>query len=151
MILDTLANHAQYSGISPRFVRAFAFLQQLAPNAAIGRHEIEGEDIFAFVQQHLTKPVAERQFEVHRKYIDIQYMVKGRELIYWAPLAELKNETMAFDEKVDAALYSGIPDMVPVQLRAGQFALLFPQDGHAPSCAWDAPAEVFKVVVKVRV
>jgi biofilm protein TabA len=58
---------------------------------------------------------------------------------------------MAFDEKVDAALYTGIPDMVPVQMRAGQFALLFPQDGHAPSCAWDAPAEVLKVVVKVMV
>jgi YhcH/YjgK/YiaL family protein len=41
--------------------------------------------------------------------------------------------------------------MVSVQLRAGQFALLFPEDGHAPSCAWDAPAEVLKVVVKVMV
>ena len=151
MILDTLANHAQYSGISPRFARAFAFLQQLPADAAIGRHEIDGEEIYAFVQQHMTKPIAEKQLEVHRKYIDIQYIVKGRELIYWAPLADLTNVTMAFDEKVDAALYTGIPDMVPVQLRAGQFSLLFPDDGHAPSCAWDAPAEVLKVVVKVMV
>lgn len=151
MILDTLANHAQYSGISPRLARAFAFLQQLPADAAIGRHEIDGEEIYAFVQQHLTKPIEEKKLEVHRKYIDIQYIVKGRELIYWAPLAQLTHETMAFDEKVDAALYAGIPDMVPVQLRAGQFALLFPADGHAPSCAWDAPAEVLKVVVKVMV
>ena len=151
MILDTLANHAQYAGISRRFARAFAFLQQLPANPVVGRHEIQGEEIFAFVQQHLTKPVAERKFEVHRKYIDIQYMLKCRELIYWAPLAQLVDETMAFDEKLDAALYTGSPDMAPVQVRAGQFALLFPQDGHAPSCAWDAPAEVLKVVVKVMV
>jgi biofilm protein TabA len=151
MILDRLANHVQYAGLSPRFARAFAFLEQLPASPTVGRHEIAGEEIFAFVQQHLTKPVAEKQFEVHRKYLDIQYMVTGRELIYWAPLAQLTHETMAFDEKLDAALYSGIPDMVPVQLRAGQFALLFPQDGHAPSCAWDAPAEVLKVVVKVMV
>lgn len=151
MILDTLANHAQYSGISPRFARAFAFLQQIAADAAIGRHEIDGEEIYAFVQQHMTKPIAEKQLEVHRKYIDIQYVVKGRELIYWAPLAQLKDVTMPFDPAADAALFSGIPEMVPVPVRPGQFVLLFPEDGHAPSCAWDAPAEVLKVVVKVMV
>ena len=88
---------------------------------------------------------------MHRKYIDIQYIVNGREVIAWAPLAELKECTMPFDPALDAALYKGIPDMVSVQLRAGQFALLFPEDGHAPSCAWDVPAEVLKVVVKVMV
>lgn len=151
MILDTLANHAQYSGISPRFARAFAFLQQITADAAIGRHEIDGEEIYAFVQKHATKPIAEKQLEAHRKYIDIQYMVQGREIIMWAPLADLKECTMPFDPVVDAALFKGIPEMVPVQVSPGQFALLFPEDGHAPSCAWDAPAEVLKVVVKVMV
>lgn len=151
MILDTLANHAQYAAISPRFARAFAFLQQLPADAAIGRHEIDGEEIFAFVQKHQTKPVAEKLMEVHRKYIDIQYMVKGREIILWAPLADLKECTMAFDPAADAALYKCIPAMVPIPVLPGQFALLFPEDGHAPSCAWDAPAEVLKVVVKVMV
>lgn len=151
MILDTLANHAQYAAISPRFARAFAFLQQLPADAAVGRHEIDGEEIYAFVQKHQTKPVAEKLMEVHRKYIDIQYMVKGREIIMWAPLADLKECTMTFDSAVDAALYKCIPEMVPIPVLPGQFALLFPEDGHAPSCAWDAPAEVLKVVVKVMV
>jgi len=151
MILDTLANHAQYSAISPRFARAFAFLEQLPANIAVGRYEIDGDEIYAFVQQHMTKPIAERQLEVHRVYIDIKYVVRGRELIYWAPLAEMKDETMAYDPKVEAALFKTVPTMAPIQVRAGQFALLFPEDGHAPSCAWDAPAEVFKVVVKVKV
>lgn len=151
MILDTLANCAQYTSISPRLVRAFTFLQQLPADAAVGRHEIDGDEIYAFVQKHPTKPIAEKLLEVHRKYIDIQYIVNGREVIAWAPLAELKECTMPFDPALDAALYKGIPDMVSVQLRAGQFALLFPEDAHAPSCAWDVPAEVLKVVVKVMV
>lgn len=151
MILDTLANCAQYTSISPRLVRAFAFLQQLPAEAAVGRHEIDGDEIYAFVQKHPTKPIAEKLLEVHRKYIDIQYIVNGREVIAWAPLAELKECTMPFDPALDAALFKGIPDMVSVQLRAGQFALLFPEDAHAPSCAWDVPAEVLKVVVKVMV
>lgn len=151
MILDTLANCSQYTALSPRFARAFAFLRELPADAPLGRHEIDGEEIYAFVQQHMTKPVAEKQMEAHRKYIDIQYVVRGREVIYWVPLAQLKDVTMPFDPAVDAALFNCIPEMVPVPVRPGQFVLLFPEDGHAPSCAWDAPAEVFKVVVKVMV
>lgn len=151
MILDTLANHAQYSGISPRFARAFAFLEQLPADAALGRHEIDGDEVFAFVQQHSTKRLGDRQIEAHRKYIDIQYILRGREIVYWAPLPLLTNIAMPFDPESDAALFGVIPEVVPLQLRAGQFAILFPEDGHAPSCSWDQPAEVLKAVVKVMV
>jgi len=151
MILDILANHAQYSGISPRFARAFAFLQQLPADAALGRHEIDGDEVFAIVQQYFTKGLRDTQLEAHRKYIDIQYVLRGREIVYWAPLPLLTNVTMPFDVKADAALFGVIPEIVPLQLQAGQFAILFPADGHAPSCSWDQPAEVRKVVVKVKV
>lgn len=151
MILDTLRQAHQYHALSPRFEKAFAFLKQVTDQTPVGRHEIAGDDIYAFVQQHSTKPVSERQYESHRQYIDVQYVQRGREIIYWAPLPLLTNVTMPFDAEKDAALYGLIPDGVPVQVRAGQFALLFPEDGHIPSCAWDQPAEVLKVVVKVRV
>ncbi len=51
----------------------------------------------------------------------------------------------------DVALYGLVPEGVSFLVRAGQFALLFPEDGHIPSCAWDQPAEVFKSVVKIAV
>ena len=151
MILDTLSQWHQYNAISPRFEKAFAFLQLVTDQTPVGRHEIDGEDVFAFVQQHSTKSVQERQYESHRKYIDVQFFQRGREVIYWAPLPLLTNVTMPFDVEQDAALYGLIPEGVPFQVRAGQFAILFPEDGHIPSCAWDQPAEVLKVVVKVRV
>jgi len=151
MILDTLAQAHHYSALSPHFAKAFAFLRQVRDDTPVGRVEIDGENVYAFVQQHFTKPVEERQYEAHRKYIDIQYVQRGRELIYWAPLPQLTDVTMPFDAEKDAALYNIIPDGVPVQVRPGQFAILFPEDGHVPSCAWGAPAEVLKVVVKVRV
>jgi biofilm protein TabA len=151
MILDTLSQSRQYSALSPRFERAFAFLQQVTDQTPLGRHEIVGDDIFAFVQQHSTKPMAERSYESHRKYIDVQYVQRGREVMYWAPLPLLTNVTMPFDVEKDAALYGLIPQGVPVRVSAGQFTIFFPDDGHIPSCAWDEPAEVLKVVVKVRV
>jgi YhcH/YjgK/YiaL family protein len=58
---------------------------------------------------------------------------------------------MPFDVEKDAALFGLIPEGVPLQVRAGQYAILFPEDGHVPSCAWEEAAEVFKVVIKVRV
>lgn len=152
MILDTLAQSSQYAALSPRFAKAFAFLQNMPASTAPGRHEIDGDEVYASVQRHFTKPVSERQYESHRKYIDIQYIHTGREIMYWAPLPLLtKGTTMPYDEKGDAALYALIPEGVPLHVRAGQFAIFYPQDGHVPSCAWDQPAEVFKVVVKVLV
>ena len=151
MILDTLANAQQYAALSPRFAKAFAFLKTVTPQTAPGRHEIFGDEVYASVQRHATKPVRERQYEAHRKYIDVQYIHTGREVMYWAPLPLLTNVTMPFDEKGDATLYGLIPEGVPLQVRAGQFAIFYPQDGHVPSCSWDQPAEVFKVVVKVLV
>lgn len=151
MILDTLPQWRQYHAISPRFEKAFTFLQQVTDQTQVGRHEIAGEEVFAFVQQHSTKPVQERQYESHRKYIDVQFIQRGREVIYWAPLPLLTNVTMPFDPEKDAVLYDLIPEGVPLPVRAGEFAILFPEDGHIPSCVWDQPAEVLKVVVKVQV
>lgn len=151
MILDTLPQSQRYLPLSPRFAAAFAFLRQVTDQTTVGRHEIAGDDVYAFVQQHLTKPVEERQYESHRKYIDIQFMQRGREIMYWAPLPLLTHVTMPFDAEKDAALYGLIPQGVPVKVVAGQYTIFFPEDGHIPSCAWDAPAEVLKVVVKVRV
>lgn len=151
MIIDTLAQSHQYNAISPRLAAGFAFLKTVTEKTSIGRHEISGDDVYALVQQHSTKRVEERQYESHRKYIDIQFVVRGREVMYWAPVPLLKNITMQFDAEKDAALYSLIPEGVPVKVTAGQFTVFFPEDGHIPSCAWDAPADVLKVVVKVRV
>jgi biofilm protein TabA len=151
MILDTLTQWRQYANISPRFEKAFTFLDRFDTHMSVGRYEIAGDDVFAFVQRHDTKPVNKGQYEAHRKYIDIQYIYRGCEAIYWAPLALLTNLTMPFDEKADVALFGHIPEGVAFQVRSGQFAILFPEDGHIPSCAWDQPAEVMKVVIKVKV
>lgn len=151
MILDTLPLWHRYSSLNPRLARGFAFLEQVRPDAAIGRHEIDGDAVYAMVQRYTTRPVAEMQFEAHRRYIDIQYLLSGRELIHWAPLATLAAATKPYDAAADFALFATTRDMLPVQLRAGEFAILFPDDAHAPCCAWGDPAEVLKVVVKVEV
>lgn len=151
MILDTFAQASRYAAISPHFAAAFAFVRTVTDQTPAGRHEIAGDDVYAMVQQHATSPLEGRLYEAHRRYVDVQCILRGRELIYWAPLPALTNVVMPFDESKDAALFGLIPDGQAMPVAAGQFAILFPADGHIPSVAWGQPAEVRKVVVKVRV
>lgn len=150
MILDSLHLWRRYAALNPRLARGFAFLEQLTTDAAEGRHGIDGDSVYALVQRYRTRPVAEMRLEAHRRYVDIQYLASGREVIHWAALAGLPEPGKPYDAASDAALYATTPDMTPVQLRAGQFVILFPDDAHAPCCTWDEPAEVLKVVVKVE-
>ena len=150
MILDTLDRVDRYAGLNPRFATAIEFLRRLGPAPAIGRHEIDGDFVYALVQQYDTRPVAGVQLEAHRRYIDIQYVARGSEAIYWAPLAGL-SVTMPHDAAKDVALFAASANMIPVPIQTGQCAILFPEDAHAPCCTWGGPAEVLKVVVKVAV
>lgn len=151
MILDTLPLWRRYASLNPRFAAGFAFLEGLRPDAAAGRHEIDGDSVYAIVQRYQTRPVTGMQLEAHRRYIDIQYVAGGREVIQWAPLAGLTEVTQPYDDVKEAALFALSADMVPVPVRAGQFAILFPEDAHAPCCVWGDPGDVVKVVVKVAV
>ena len=151
MIQDTLDHSARYEVLSPRFAQAFKFLRAVDGTQAPGRHEIDGDRVFALVQKYATKPVESALFEAHRKYIDVQYVHSGRETILWAPLATMKEETMAYDGAKEAALWKLVRDVTPLHLGAGHFAILFPQDAHAPCVEWERPEEIYKVVVKVAV
>jgi biofilm protein TabA len=56
-----------------------------------------------------------------------------------APLAAMKDETMAYSEEKAAALCKLVPDLTQLHMRACHFAILFPQDVHAPCVEWNEP------------
>ncbi len=151
MIFDTLDQSDRYLALSPHFAKAFAFLKNMTDDVTLGRHEIDGDNVYALVQSYDTAPVETFQYEVHREYLDLQYVHRGRELIYWSPLAELTEETMAYSTEHDAALYAYDQKGVPFEIGPGQFSMLYPTDAHIPRCSVEAPTAVLKVVVKVRV
>lgn len=149
MVLDTFDNAAHYETLNPRFARAFRWLREtdlLA--AAAGRHDIDGDAVYALIQDVTTKPREQGVWEAHRRYLDIQAPLTGEEAIGYAPIDQLK-VTQAFDVAKDFCLLEG--DGVLLRLRPGMFSLLWPQDGHMPGIAVGAPAPIRKVVVKVLV
>ena len=151
MILDALPLWHRYRPLHAGLARAFAFLEQVGADIAVGRHEIAGDAVYAIAQRYHTRPVDGMQVEAHRRYIDVQYVVSGGEVIHWVPLQECTHTTQPYDAVKDAGLYALPAVTVPVTLRAGQFMIFFPDDAHAPCCCTDSPTEVVKVVVKVEV
>lgn len=114
-----------------------------------GRVDIDGDRVFALVQRYETVMTDAPRFEYHRKYIDIQYIVSGEEVIGWAP-AERVTITEAYDEEKDICFGTVLDgEMTLVYLKAGELAVLYPEDGHAPKLAAGKPSCVFKIVVKV--
>lgn len=150
MISDTISNSHLYEKMGPRFARAFEYLRSFKPETADGRYDLDGDKVFALVQSYETKPADGKKFESHRKYIDVQYVAKGVEILEHAPIGALKIET-SYVDKDDYLLYHDDKFATSIKLRDGGFAIFFPEDGHKPCCSVEKPSTVKKVVVKVQV
>ncbi|HEY2895332.1 MAG TPA: YhcH/YjgK/YiaL family protein, partial [Pirellulales bacterium] len=88
MILDELASAARYEKLHAGFHAGFEFLMQAnLASLESGRHEIDGDRVFALINRDPGRGRAGARLEAHRKYIDIQFLVSGQEEIGWRPLA----------------------------------------------------------------
>jgi YhcH/YjgK/YiaL family protein len=148
MIFDSLKNARLYFNIGERFKCALRFLEGLdAHNLKPGRVEI-ADGVYANVQRYETKPREQCRYESHVKYADIQYAALGKEALGFASLGEgLLEADGVFDEGKNVVFYKGEGIWLP--LRTGYFAILFPDDAHAPKANLDSVCEVVKIVVKV--
>jgi YhcH/YjgK/YiaL family protein len=144
MIIDRIENAAQYRKLGKGIALA---LDSLKTKREPGRHELDGDKVFALVQRYQTKPQVEGKWESHRKFIDVQYVEEGVERIGWAPINKL-TVTEPYDESKDIVFHKGDGEFVTVP--AGFFVIFFPEDGHMPGLAVDQPSPVKKVVVKIR-
>lgn len=148
MILDRLANAERYAPLHPRFAAAFRFLGETDLAAlADGRHELDGRELYVSVESIQGRGRAGAKLEAHRRYIDIQVAIAGRDEIGLKPVADCREVELAYDEDRDVALFRDRPESWVV-LVPGSFAVFFPDDGHAPLAA---AGPVRKVVVKVRI
>lgn len=150
MIVTDLKNAFEQIPQHAGLRKGLEFLQQSAgKELADGRIEIDGSAVYALVQSYDSIPTDAAKYEAHRKYIDIQYIVSGSEMIGWTQINKLA-VTVPYSESKDI-WFGSVPasETTPVLLSAGQLAILFPDDAHAPKIAPASPAPVKKIVVKV--
>ena len=150
MIADSIKNHSLYP-FGPAWKAAFDFLKTLTPETETGKRVIQGDRLFAGVDCYETKPRAAAKLETHRKYVDIQVLLSGEEVIEIFPKQGL-TVSEPYNPEKDAEFYRA-PENAPVKitLRPGQFLVFFPEDAHMPSLALPTgPTPVRKVVLKVQ-
>jgi biofilm protein TabA len=146
----------------PEFRAAFAYaVEALTPGSpahsrinalAVGtthRHELAG-GAYAVEMAYLTKSRLEGFFETHRKFIDVQVIVAGDELMEVADAAQL-GVTQAYDEGKDLAKHADCSAASVLRMRSGDAAVFWPEDAHLPSLAVREPLLVRKTVIKVPV
>ena len=148
MIFDTLTNVDNYKGLG-RVYTALKFLSETDfSKTELGRYELDGDNIFYMVQSYDTDPT-KTVSEAHKKYIDIQFMVEGEEIIGVADISSEKELTEAKEEN-DVWFYNCKTE--PLTLSAGKYMVLYPNDLHCPGVATNGKALTCrKVVVKVKV
>lgn len=148
MILDTLNNSSAYNTLNPLFEKAFAFLRTVKESDFDHpKKEIEGDDCFALFFKTEGKGSDAMVMEAHKKYIDIQYVFKGVDLMGYKPLDECKQVQTPYVEKDDYMLFGDAPNAY-VLVTENNFSVFFPSDVHAPLIG---KGNMLKVVVKVKV
>ena len=116
-----------------------------------GKYEIDGEEIYAFVQNYDTKLKENSVFEGHKNYIDIQYIIEGCEMLGVMDISKavIKNE---YDPRNDAAFYKESEIASCCVAQQGDFCIFYPHDVHSPGVAFNnLPSNVKKIVVKVHI
>lgn len=147
MIIDLIQNCEKYYLLHPRFKAAFEFILKTDfSKMACGKYEIDGNNIYANVEEYITKGVSRPEY--HKKYIDIQLLASGKELIGYLPKSDLIIDD-GYDEKKDLGFGQGVPDYV--NMKKGMFVIFFPEDAHQPCMKVGDPKTVKKVVVKVKI
>ena len=149
MIIEKLSNSHLYSGLGERINKAFSYLKQTDfSKMELGKYEIDGESIFALVNEYNTKDQSEGKLEAHKKYIDVQFVAKGSELMGYTPL-ENQQIIEEYNEPNDITFFSGKKSFT--QVDEGMFAIFFPTDVHLPGIKVNEKSYVKKVVIKVKV
>ncbi len=148
MIADKLDRAALYRGLNPRIHTALEWLQATDLNALpVGRVDLDGDHLFALVQEYDTKPRDDGVWEAHRKYIDVQYVVRGRERMGYIPV-EAITVTKPYDAEKDYLNGTGNGSFIYAPM--GMVFVFWPGDAHMPGMQVDGPEPVRKIVIKVE-
>ncbi|MDR3200635.1 MAG: YhcH/YjgK/YiaL family protein [Spirochaetales bacterium] len=152
MIYDQTKKISAYKGISKNLDAAIDYLLKTdVTKLPDGKHPVVGSDVVIAQASHYeTKNLSDARFEAHKKYIDIQMVLEGKEGCCYLPLEGLA-EDGPFEADRDVGFYKDA-NASCFPLEAGMFAIFFPQDGHKPTCDFEGKkSKIHKIVMKVLV
>ncbi len=120
----------------------------VSASTPLGKHDIDGNNLFYLISEDSTEPQAERRAEYHARYLDIQIVLRGQEGMTFSTLPAGEPQTDWLADKDIAFLAEGAQEKTVI-LNEGDFVVFYPGEVHKPLCAVGATAKVRKAVVKV--
>lgn len=140
----------QYKCNPGRWDRAFLFLREAdLGGLEKGRYELDGTDLFAIIDEYVTKNESDTRLEAHCKYADIQYIISGGELMGIVSL-DKTTETVPYNEEKDICFLESEHERF-MSATPDRYFIFFPDDAHRPSLKAGENTPVKKVVMKVRI
>jgi biofilm protein TabA len=142
----------QYAGNRECWDKAIAWLRDTdLENVPPGKYKLDGDRLYVSVAEGPVKNPEDARWEAHVKYIDLQYVARGREKIGVAPLS-MGIITTPFDADKDIGFYE-VPEANCKYYVAepGTFFIFFPQDAHRPCLKIKGTDSNKKIVVKIKV
>lgn len=112
--------------------------------------EIDGKNIFAQIIDLTTRSAAENRPEVHRRYLDIQFLAWGEEKIGVAIDTGNNQISESLLEQRDIIFYHDSEHESFFEM-VREATLFFPQDVHRPGCNKTVATPIRKIVVKVAI
>ena len=151
MVIDHVRNWEAYASLHGKFREGFAFIRRaVEEDLPAGKYELDGDALYVSIQEYTSKEEAVAKFEGHQRYIDIQYIASGAEVMKFGDIIKL-TETIPYDPMKDCAFFEDPNGATgSAVLGAGEFAIFFPQDIHKPGLCNGTPAPVKKILVKVK-
>ena len=149
MIIDHIKNAALYTNLGDRITLALKYISETDfSTLEKGKYPIDGDKVYAVVNEYQTKQDADCKIEAHRKYIDVQYIASGEEAMGLTLLKDQK-PSVAYNDEKDCMFFN--EPVSKVNFEAGMFAVFYPHDLHQPGVSIDEGCLVKKIVVKVLV
>lgn len=146
MITGSIRNSSRYLGPNLYLDKAFDFIlktnfSKLSP----GKIEIDDE-MYGIIIRPGTCVNTNSKLEVHRKYLDLHYVITGSEVFGCMNIDECLEPEGVFNEREDFQLFQDIT-FNKLVLNAGHFVVFYPEDAHVPSLS---TRELAKIVIKVK-
>ncbi len=140
----------RYTDIINLSEEAFTFMQGLQSTfPKDGRHEL-GNGVYVNIEKYLTQERCSREFEGHHKYIDIQVMLDGEEIIEICPVKDLE-QSSSYNAEKDVAFYTNRGNGMRRLIKSGEYVIIYPGQAHMPCLLADKAMKVRKAVIKVPI
>jgi YhcH/YjgK/YiaL family protein len=147
MIVDTIENIGRYMTLGSIFAKALNLLSNIDQNSKNCDYWID-DNIRVIINDYETKINNDNKFEVHSKTIDIQYPLRGEELVQWVEENESK-VVSKYEVDFDRKYHTSSKRVTDLTIGKNKFVVFFPGELHNPGLATYNPIKIKKLTIKI--